>query len=160
MSAPLARAAIVLAALALALPHAPEAQARPGGGQSFGGSSKSSGGRSSSGSSKSSGGSSSWGSSKSSGSSNWSSKPSYAAPWSAPESKAPPKPVGPHGTSSGYNYTSPPGPASGSVGEFFFFILLALGVIALVVAGYAHSRRREERDWASGVLGEDDDHVG
>jgi hypothetical protein len=149
---------LVLGALALAGPPAQRAEARPGGGQSFGGSKSSSGSRSSSGSSRSSGGSSSWGSSKSSsGSSSWSSKPSYSAPWSSPEPKPPPRPVGPHGTSTGYSYTSPPGPASGSVGEFFFFILLGVGVLAIAVAGYSYMRRREEREWASGVLGEDFD---
>ncbi|MBL9024487.1 MAG: TIM44-like domain-containing protein [Myxococcales bacterium] len=143
------------------------AEARPGGGQSFGGGSKSSsgsskswGGGSSGSGSRSSGGSSSWswGSSKSnSGSSNWSSKPSYSSPWSTEERKPAPRPVGPHGSSSGYVYTGPSGPPSGSVGEYFFFILLGVGVLAVVVAGAAWHRRRQEREWASAVLGEDFD---
>lgn len=165
MSARRARWPSLLAgALALAVLAAPLAQARPGGGQSFSGGSKPSSGSSRShgggSSSRSSGGSSSWswGSSKSnSGSSNWSSKPSYSAPWSTEERKPAPRPVGPHGSSSGYVYKAPPGPPSGSVGEYFFFVLLGLGFVAVVVAAVAWQRRREEREWASSVLGEDFD---
>ncbi|NUO50020.1 MAG: TIM44-like domain-containing protein [Polyangiaceae bacterium] len=139
----------------------PVAEARPGGGQSFGsGSKSSSGSRSSSGGSRSSSGSSSsWGSSKSSsGSDNWSSKPSYSAPWSGGTKNTTPPPVGPHGSSSGYRYASA-GPPNGSVGEFFFWILLGGGALVLVVCGYTWYLHREHDEWASAVLeeGEEED---
>lgn len=136
------------------------ADARPGGGQSFGGSSKTSGSsRSSSGSSRSGSRSSSWSSSKSSsGSDNWSSKPSYSAPWSGGTKSSTPAPVGPHGSSSGYSYASA-GPPHGSVGEFFFWILLGGGALVLVVGGYSWYLKREQQEWTTAVIeeGEEED---
>jgi hypothetical protein len=154
--------AALLGALLVATPFftAPTAEARPGGGQSFGGGSKSSSGsRSSSGGSRSSSRSPTWSSSKSSsGSDSWSSKPSFSAPWSGGTKNTTPPPVGPHGSSSGYSYASA-GPPHGSVGEFFFWILLGGGVLVLAIGGYSFYVKRQQAEWASAVLeeGEEED---
>ncbi len=149
--------AIALGALFVATPFipAPTAEARPGGGQSFGsGSKSSSGSRSSSGGSRSSSRSPSWSSSKSSsGSDNWSKKPSYSAPWSAGTKPSTPPPVGPHGSSSGYSYASA-GPPNGSVGEFFFWILIGGGALVLVIGGYSLYVKRQQAEWSSAVIDE------
>jgi hypothetical protein len=79
----------------------------------------------------------------------WSNKPSFAAPWSTKRAAPPPKPVGPHGTSSGYNYLPPPGPPSGSVGEYGFFLFVALAAVVFGAAAHGWSRRRQEREWST-----------
>ncbi len=153
----LRRVACVLATLVLAAglcaPLAPrEADARPGGGQGFSGGSKSSGGGSRSSGGSSGGSRSSGGSSRPSSdlSDSWSSKPSYSSPWVTDETKAPSKPASkptrsnPHGGS--FSLPRPQKPR-GSVLEFFFWIAVGLGGVA--VAGVVGARviNRRLEDW-------------
>ena len=84
---------------------------------------------------------------------NWSNKPPFAAPWSTKRPAPAPKPVGPHGSSSGYNYQPPPGPPSGSVGEYGFFLFVGLAALVLGAAGYGWNRRRHEREWSTRAMG-------
>lgn len=149
----------VLLALALSLsghPFCPEASARPGGGQSFGGSKSSSGSGSGSrstsggGSSRSSGysgggsRSSSGSGSKNDSSSSWSSRPDYSAPWTKKDSPSPSK----GSRKSGPILDEAP---SGPLLAFFFWIIAAIFVVVVIVMIASTMRSTLEKPWDSGI---------
>ncbi len=114
-----------------------EAEARPGRGPTFGDAPRAG----QPGGSKSKPGGTTWGSPRDA---DWSSKPSFAAPWSAGGS-GPPRPNPSHWG----RPPAPPPPRGGSLGEYFFFLLVGAGAGGLAVWAGSAWRRREECEWVA-----------
>ncbi|MBL8741717.1 MAG: hypothetical protein JNK04_11505, partial [Myxococcales bacterium] len=154
------------------------ADARPGGGQTFGGSpsggSRSSGSGSSGSRSSGSGSRSndSWGGSSRSSSSDrdssWSERPSYSSPWSdptpPPKATTAPRGSNPHGGS--YSLPRPNTRPRGSMLDFFFWIIAGLAVLAAAlqiaaivinrrIESWVEDGRRSDTEWESGI----EDHI-
>jgi hypothetical protein len=76
-------------------------------------------------------------------SSSWSRRPAYAAPWAEPSAKSnvPARPGSPQAVAAGAGH--------GSLGAFFFWIVVGFALFVLVTWGSQLARNREDDVWTS-----------